>query len=273
MNVLCFNRKKSNKNPLSIVHKRKGERLPNMGKKWSNDEVDLLKRLFDEGVPDEEIARMLGRTTNSIGVKRFKTGITDIHKRRFTQEGKRKLIDTRKQITKEKHPMWKGGRRVSAHGYIEIHLPGHHRARKNGYVFEHILVAEKKIGRQLAPGEDVHHINKNKQDNSPGNLDVLSKSDHSALHGAEKEKTGEIITCSVCGKEFYSKPSHVKRRVTCSMSCHAKRTNFGKNREIKIPFNELIKAIETSKNKQEAARKLGISYCCLMRKLKRGDVS
>ncbi len=56
-----------------------------------------------------------------------------------------------------KHPAWKGGRVVSYLGYVWLLRPGHHRASKDGYVAEHVLVMERTLGRDLLAGEVVHH--------------------------------------------------------------------------------------------------------------------
>ena len=69
------------------------------------------------------------------------------------------------------NPTWKGGRFIDKQGYVQIRVPTHPYA-VHGYVFEHRLVMEKMIGRYLKREETVHHINGDRQDNRPENLEL-----------------------------------------------------------------------------------------------------
>jgi len=82
-------------------------------------------------------------------------------------------------------PKWTGGE-YNRRGYI-IKTIGYNekgRIRKE----EHILIAEKHIGRKLKPDECVHHINGIKDDNRPENLLVMTKSQHTSLHNSMRFK-------------------------------------------------------------------------------------
>lgn len=68
-------------------------------------------------------------------------------------------------------------------GYKKILIPNHPRADKKGYVFEHILILNEKMGRPLNAGEVCHHIDCNKLNNHPDNLTVfISNSEHITHH-------------------------------------------------------------------------------------------
>ena len=71
-------------------------------------------------------------------------------------------------------------------GYVMVWKPDHHRAETAGayagYVYEHVIVAERVIGRKLRLSEQVHHLDFNKVNNSPANLLVVHDSQHAKLH-------------------------------------------------------------------------------------------
>lgn len=80
------------------------------------------------------------------------------------------------------HPSWKGGVVEKGAGYVGIWKPDHDRADNRGYVFEHTLVMEAKIGRLPVEGEVIHHVNLDKKDNHPDNLYLCNHREHLKMH-------------------------------------------------------------------------------------------
>lgn len=72
--------------------------------------------------------------------------------------------------------------KVEINGYLYIYKPDHPNSMKSGYVAEHRLVAEKKIGRLLTECEVVHHIDEDKHNNKADNLVVMTPSEHNSYH-------------------------------------------------------------------------------------------
>lgn len=89
-------------------------------------------------------------------------------------------------------------------GYEYIYNPSHPLSNKSGKVYVHRIVASGKIGRLISSEEHVHHIDGDKLNNNPENLQIVSNSEHNKI---EWEKKGfspyESHYCSSCGKELY----------------------------------------------------------------------
>ncbi len=84
---------------------------------------------------------------------------------------------------------WKGGRRQTSNGYIEVHLRPddffYPMADCRGYVREHRLIMAQHLHRRLLPWEVVHHKPPGiKDDNRLENLELLS---HGRFHVVDRQ--------------------------------------------------------------------------------------
>ena len=98
-----------------------------------------------------------------------------------------------------KNSSWKSDKKITSYGYIKIRCLDHPFKDCDGFVFEHRLVAEKYLlddknsieinGKlYLKPEYTVHHIDFNKTNNVPTNLEVMTLAEHTKLHVSLRKK-------------------------------------------------------------------------------------
>lgn len=110
------------------------------------------------------------------------------------------------------HRKWNGGVKKHSKGYVLLQKPEHPKADKDGYVFEHIIVAENIVGYFLPEHAVVHHINGNRSDNSHINLVICNDmSYHFLLHNRERALKAcghaDWLKCTFCKQ--YDDPQNI----------------------------------------------------------------
>jgi len=146
--------------------------------------------------------------------------------------------------------------------YVEITVKDHPKKRPNGCVYEHILVAEKFLGRYLTDEEVVHHIDHNRNNNDILNLMIFkSQADHARYHSNSYSNINTINNiwscnklikiCKHCNNEF--EPTQ-KRIIYCSKTCAAI-----KSRKSERPTKEKLIELLNSKNFVEVGKLYNVS--------------
>jgi hypothetical protein len=98
------------------------------------------------------------------------------------------------------------------------------------YVYRYRYVMEQKIGRLLMSDEIVHHINGDKTDDRPENLELSTKEEHSKMHMLKDRPSKKInLICSNCRKSFIielrnykAKKKNNQENFFCSRSCQVR---------------------------------------------------
>ena len=90
--------------------------------------------------------------------------------------------------TGETSPSWKGGRNRHSRGYVLICMQEHPRA-SGGQVLEHIVIAERALGKPLPARAEVHHVNGDRADNRTSNLVICQdRAYHMLLHARARAR-------------------------------------------------------------------------------------
>lgn len=72
---------------------------------------------------------------------------------------------------------------MASNGYVLLRVGADdRRADVRGYAYEHRVAAESKLGRPVLASEEVHHVDGDRANNAPGNLEVLTRSEHRVKH-------------------------------------------------------------------------------------------
>ena len=141
---------------------------------WTKREEQLLRDNYNV-VPNEELLALFPeRTYVSIYKKARSLG--------FYKDKALESINRSSARKGEKGANWKGGRKRTKKGYIQVLAPEHERADKNGYVMEHIKVFEDETGVKVPDNCVVHHLNGDKTDNRIENLCLMSFGGHTTYH-------------------------------------------------------------------------------------------
>ncbi len=137
-------------------------------KRYTRINVEVAARLYTEGLTAREIASRIG-CSKSGAIRALRINGYQI-----------RAAERREPPVGPKHPSWSGGRWLDGDGYFHVWTP-------NGYRQEHRIVAQAK------PGEVVHHIDGNRQNNDPANLRVLpGHAEHLKIHQPTRRRPAPL---------------------------------------------------------------------------------
>lgn len=125
-------------------------------------------------------------------------------KRRGTRKGQPLRYIQGHHLYGERSPSWKGGKNISPDGYVRLRTHDTPDG-KSGLIFEHVVVAERALGKPLPKGAVIHHVDGNPANNDPRNLVVCdNQAYHVLLHMRQRAHdacgNANARLCKFCGQ-------------------------------------------------------------------------
>lgn len=157
------------RNPASII-----SRATTLGLREANRTIRKFTTEDDQFISDnagkislQEISERLGRSTGSVWGRGKKLGV---------------WFDRKKRTSRPAY---------TNTGYVRIPVETDHGRE---WKLEHIHVIERRIGRRLRAGEQVHHINLDTKDNGDRNLHLCgSVADHNRAHASLSRLVSKLL--------------------------------------------------------------------------------
>ena len=108
---------------------------------------------------------------------------------------------------------------VDSDGRMRVYFPGHPRTYGEDYVLRSIVAYETYHSVKVAKGNNIHHINENRLDDSKENLQLMEHGAHSVFHN---KKPLVKCVCINCGNEFFLPQWRINegRGKYCSQTCY-----------------------------------------------------
>ena len=151
-------------------------------------------------------------------------------------------------------------------GYVYSTGVDHPNASSNGKIYEHVYVMSSFIGRALRKDECVHHIDRDRANNSLSNLKLMTIKEHAILHALEDRNAFSVSSvCKACGNSFEHPKSTLGKY--CSYDC-----SYRGSRKFEVTREELHKLVWSIPT-LKVADLLGVSDVAIAKRCKKLSIT